>query len=101
MVWREQSNHTNDCYFCQSNIKGLKAKNRAKGSYPDVPSALKPAPHSGERFHQDISTIEKRYQGKFSPNMMGDYCCSLHREEDSEENKRKSKVRKHKFVFFM
>ena len=38
----------------------------------------------GERFHQDISTIEKRYQGKFSPNMMGDYCWSLHREDDSE-----------------
>lgn len=48
MVWREQSNHINDCYFCQSNIKGLKAKNRAKGIYPDVPSAVRPVPHSAE-----------------------------------------------------
>ena len=29
----------------------------------------------GERFHQEISTMEERYQGRFSPNMMGDYCC--------------------------
>ena len=48
MVWREQSNHTSDCYFCQSNIKGLGIKNRAKGSYPDVISALKPIIHSKE-----------------------------------------------------
>ena len=49
----------------------------------------------GERFHQDISTIETRYKGKFSPSMLGDYCWSLIREDDSEENNRKSKVRKH------
>ena len=42
-----------------------------------------------ERFHQDISTIEEHNQGKFSPNMM-DYCWSSYREDDSEENKRKS-----------
>ena len=28
----------------------------------------------GERFHQDISTMEKRYQGKGSPSMLTDYC---------------------------
>ena len=28
----------------------------------------------GERFHQDIKVMESRYQGKFNPNMMGDYC---------------------------
>ena len=50
----------------------------------------------GERFHQDISVIEKRYQGKFSPNMLADYCWSLQREdEDTTGNKRKCKVRKH------
>ena len=50
----------------------------------------------GERFHQDISPIEKRYQGKFSPSMMGDYCWSLQRDDTEIENyKRKSKVWKH------
>jgi len=31
----------------------------------------------GERFHQDISTIERRYQGKWSPSMLTDYSWTL------------------------
>ena len=31
----------------------------------------------GERFHQDISTMERRYQGKRSPSMLADYCWTL------------------------
>ncbi|UYV74503.1 hypothetical protein LAZ67_11003711 [Cordylochernes scorpioides] len=31
----------------------------------------------GERFHQDISSMEKRYQGKWSPGMLADYCWTL------------------------
>ena len=45
----------------------------------------------GERFHQEIAIMESRYQGRFSPNMMGDYCWTLQREE-SQQNKRKSKI---------
>jgi len=48
----------------------------------------------GERFHQDISTMESRYQGRFSPNMLGDYCWTLKREADSNFI-RKSKTSKH------
>lgn len=43
----------------------------------------------GERFHQDIASIERRYQGFWDENMMGDYCWMLIR-EDSDEKKRKS-----------
>ena len=28
----------------------------------------------GERFHQEISEMEIRYQGRWTPNMLGD-CC--------------------------
>jgi hypothetical protein len=28
----------------------------------------------GERFHQDIKEMERRYQGRWNVNMMGD-CC--------------------------
>ena len=28
----------------------------------------------GERFHQDIKEMEKRYQGRWNITMMGDYC---------------------------
>lgn len=36
----------------------------------------------GERFHQDISKMEKRYQGRWDPAMMGDYCWFLKRESN-------------------
>jgi hypothetical protein len=31
----------------------------------------------GGRFHQDISQMENMYSGKWSPNMLGDFCWSL------------------------
>jgi hypothetical protein len=34
----------------------------------------------GERFHQDIMTMEKRYQGKWTSSMMADYCWTLKRD---------------------
>ncbi|KAK5642437.1 hypothetical protein RI129_008604 [Pyrocoelia pectoralis] len=34
----------------------------------------------GERFHQDIKEIEKRYQGRWSVSMMADYCWTIQRD---------------------
>ena len=34
----------------------------------------------GERFHQDIKEMERRYQGRWNINMMGDYCLMMKRE---------------------
>ncbi|KAL4709541.1 hypothetical protein ACJJTC_007272 [Scirpophaga incertulas] len=34
----------------------------------------------GERFHQQSSTMEKRYQGKWSSNIVGDYCWTKKRD---------------------
>jgi hypothetical protein len=31
----------------------------------------------GERFHQDLMTMEERYQGRWDINMMADYCWSI------------------------
>ena len=33
-----------------------------------------------EHFHQHIKEMERRYQGQWIINMMGDYCWMLHRE---------------------
>jgi hypothetical protein len=30
----------------------------------------------GERFHGDIKEMERRYQGRWNVNMMGDYCLT-------------------------
>jgi len=34
----------------------------------------------GERFHQDISSMEKRYEGKWNCAMLTDYCWTLARD---------------------
>ena len=44
----------------------------------------------GERFHQDISIIEKRYSGRCNPSMLADYCWYLIRENQHGIYKRKS-----------
>ncbi|GBP05632.1 hypothetical protein EVAR_3094_1 [Eumeta japonica] len=31
----------------------------------------------GKRFHKDIKEMEKRYQGRWDINKMGDYCCTV------------------------
>lgn len=51
----------------------------------------------GERFHQEISIMEQRYQGRWDPAMMGDYCWFLQRETDPAGHKRKFKCSE-KFV---
>ena len=42
----------------------------------------------GERFHQDISVIEGRYQGRYDADMTGDFCWYLQRESKSSSYKR-------------
>ncbi|PNF15056.1 hypothetical protein B7P43_G16761, partial [Cryptotermes secundus] len=34
----------------------------------------------GERFHQDVRDIERRYQGRWNANMLADYCWMIKRE---------------------
>ncbi|KAH9631001.1 hypothetical protein HF086_000727, partial [Spodoptera exigua] len=47
-LWREPSNHFNDCYFCMTDIRGFTKKIKHNIKYPDVPSMSKPVPHSAE-----------------------------------------------------
>lgn len=44
----------------------------------------------GERFHQDIQSMEKRYQGFWNEGMMGDYCWMLYRDNPEQMYKRKA-----------
>jgi hypothetical protein len=41
------------------------------GFFPENLGAV--SDENGERFHQDISNMEKQYQGKWSPSMLADY----------------------------
>lgn len=44
----------------------------------------------GERFHQEISAMEKRYQGRWSPRMLADYCWTIKRDQPEAKYARKS-----------
>ena len=48
MVWREPKNHFDDCYFCLVNISGFSAKTKFAITYPNLPSAIRPVPHSDD-----------------------------------------------------
>ena len=44
----------------------------------------------GERFHQDISDMEVRYQGRWDATMLADYCWSIKRDDAGASHPRKS-----------
>ena len=48
MVWREQANHVDDCYFCMTNVAGFSSKSKGNIRYPNLLSAIRPIPHSAE-----------------------------------------------------
>ena len=48
MVWREPTNHFDDCYFCAINLVGINRKNRKSLIYPNLASAIRPVPHCEE-----------------------------------------------------
>ncbi|UYV79193.1 hypothetical protein LAZ67_17001455 [Cordylochernes scorpioides] len=56
--------------------------------FPDNLGAV--SDENGERFHQDMSSMEKRYQGKWSPGMLTDYCWTLKRDVPQAKYRRKS-----------
>ena len=46
MVWREQTDHLNDCYFCMVKPGAFNAQSIKKITYPYIPSAIRPVSHS-------------------------------------------------------
>lgn len=76
MLWKKQSNHENDCYFCLTNVFGFSTKNKHKITYPDCVSAIKPIPH-GEGVPIPISPNKK--------NESDDECEAMNDEETSDD----------------
>ncbi|UYV70332.1 hypothetical protein LAZ67_7002551 [Cordylochernes scorpioides] len=58
--------------------------------FPDNLGAV--SDEHGERFHQAISSMEKRYQGEWSPAMLADDCWALKRDLPQAKYRRKSTV---------
>jgi hypothetical protein len=62
----------------------------ALGFFPEKLCAV--IEKKGECFHQDIKEIERRYQGRWNVNTIGNYCWMLHREIPETSHKRKSNI---------
>jgi hypothetical protein len=45
MIWHEQKNHLDDCYFCITQVFGHSSKTKSKIEYPNCQSAIRPVPH--------------------------------------------------------
>ena len=45
MIWREQTDYVSNCYFCMTNVKGFRKKNKHRIEYPNIPSAMRPVSH--------------------------------------------------------
>ncbi|XP_030765451.1 uncharacterized protein LOC115889553 [Sitophilus oryzae] len=48
MVWREPTNHFDDCYFCLTKTEGFSKKQKHKIEYPNLPSAIRPVLHGAD-----------------------------------------------------
>ena len=48
-IWREPTNHTNDCFFCMVDpSKHRTGKNAPAIVYPSIPPPIAPVPHSDQ-----------------------------------------------------
>ena len=64
--------------------------------FPDICGAV--SDEHGERYHQDISSMEKRYEGKWSCAMLADYCWTVARNAPTMGYKRHAKQKKKEYV---
>ncbi|KAI6650024.1 hypothetical protein LOD99_6239 [Oopsacas minuta] len=48
MLWREPTNHIDDCQFCIVKTLGFNQKDKSKIQYPSIPPVISPVPHSDE-----------------------------------------------------
>lgn len=75
---------------CSMSIK-LHFLNSHLDYFPDNLGAV--SEEQGERFHQDLKEMERRYQGRWNTRMMADYCWLLKRDDPNTNFKRKSHSR--------
>ena len=60
-IWREPTNHHDDCYFCMVDIsKYKKTKDRKKIVYVSIPSSIAPVNHGLQQrmlYHQPLQKM--------------------------------------------
>lgn len=48
MIWKEPFDHLRECYFCVTNLNGASMDKRHSWNYANVPTVIKPIPHSDD-----------------------------------------------------
>ena len=81
MIWREQQDHSNDCYFCKHDFTGcITAKKKKHTVYPNLLSAIHsvehsenlPAPKPPDQEMQSFGNADEHSSGKYvEPNDPG------------------------------
>ena len=58
-IWREPTNHLNDCYFCMVDASHYrKSKDKRSIVYPSIPSSIAPVPHCEDLPIPEPPTLE-------------------------------------------
>ena len=74
VIWREQKDHCNDCYFCQHDFTGCTTARKKKHIvYPNLESALRPIEHSEnlpvpkppDQEMQSSSNADEHFSGEY------------------------------------
>ena len=76
---------------CKMSIK-IHFLNSHLDKFPENLGAV--SDEQGERFHQDLMTVEERYQGRWNKHMMADHCWSIKRDCPEKVHRRKGYKRK-------
>ena len=62
MIWRKPTNHTSDCYFCLSQIKGFTSKTKCRMKYPNVHSTEFPVPVCSDVKLNDETESDEKFK---------------------------------------
>ena len=66
-IWREPTNHINDCYFCISNVFHYrKSKDKTSIVYPGIPSSIASVPHSEDLTIPEPPVLESSFSTRIS-----------------------------------
>ena len=80
MIWREQANYINDCYFCITNVTGFSSKSKGNLKYPDLPLAIRSISHSADLSPSLFTSLPELVDEQVSSTSEGssleDDCCN-------------------------
>ena len=85
MVWREPTNHVDDCYFCSINVTGAKKKKRKSLSYKSFPSAIRPVAHSVDIPIPEFKKLPDLSIDEHSDEEQHDYKKLAHVDDDDDD----------------